>query len=84
MNSHCQCPLWVQILAGLAFAYLIASVIYIMVTRRSDTPFKNSLSPEQIAIKKESIRQRGRIFGIGFSIGLVIMTVVIIMCNKRV
>ena len=57
MNSHCQCPLWVQILAGLAFAYLIASVIYIMVTRRSDTPFKNSLSPEgaEDLVRKQSL-----------------------------
>jgi len=49
--------------------YVIASIYYMVRTRYIGTPFKNSLTKEQLKIKKESAKIRSNIFyqGIGIS-----------------
>ena len=42
--------------------YCVASLYYIIRTRSVGTPFKNSLTPKQIKIKKESANVRRNIF----------------------
>ena len=56
-------------LARAAFVYVVASLVYLFWTRRIGTPFKDSLSEAQRAIKREAARQRGRIFGVGVGVG---------------
>ena len=42
--------------------YCISSIYYLIRTRYVGTPFKNSLTPKQIKIKKESAGVRRNIF----------------------
>ena len=51
--------------AYMMFAYIIGIIYYIIFTRTIGTPFKDSLTPEQIAIKNESAIQRRIIFYTG-------------------
>lgn len=58
----------------LAYAMLIysfASLYYIINTRSIGTPFKNSLTPKQIKIKKTSSNIRRNIFRNGIMIALI-------------
>lgn len=56
-------------------AYTIASIYYIIMTINIGTPFKDSLSPEQLQIKAEAASLRGSIFyqGIGLAIVLIFL-----------
>ena len=51
--------------AYMMFAYLIGSVYYFVHTRFIGTPFRDSLTQEQIAIKEESANNRRIIFYTG-------------------
>lgn len=64
-----------SILAYFTLAYLTASLVYVLVTYigRWGTPFKNSLSPEQLRLKRSSARKRGCLFGISFVVALIIL-----------
>ena len=57
------------ILAYAMAIYTFSSIYYIIRTRSVGTPFKNSLTKEQLKIKKESAKIRKKIFyqGIGLS-----------------
>ena len=52
--------------------YCIASVYYVVQTRNIGTPFKDSLSKKQLAIKAESANKRRNIFYQGIGAGVVI------------
>ena len=56
--------------SGLAYggaAYIMASVIYFVVTRSYSTPFNNALKkfPKLLEIKKRSVEERAKVFGFG-------------------
>lgn len=59
---HCKSPL-VAVLAYLCLTYTAACVGYLVLTRSMGTPFADSLTVEQRAIKAASARARGRAFG---------------------
>ena len=56
-------------------AYTFASIYYMVMTRNIGTPFRDSLSPEQLQIKGEAASLRGSIFyqGIGLAIVLIFL-----------
>lgn len=60
-------------LAYAMLIYIIASLLYLIITRFIDTPLINSYTEEQKNIKKRSATKRGYIF----LIGLVIATILI-------
>lgn len=57
--SVCRVPIT---LAYLFTAYVIASVLYMVATACMGTPFKDSLTPSQLRIKRKAAAARGRIF----------------------
>ena len=75
--SYCEvtkrCPLWKEMGASLSAVYMIASIFYIVATRNIGTPFKDSLTEEQRQIKHVAANLRGRIFGIGILVGVLIV-----------
>tara|TARA_B100000212_G_C27174068_1_gene447372 strand:+ start:279 stop:521 length:243 start_codon:yes stop_codon:yes gene_type:complete len=61
--------------AYLATAYLGASVYYMIATRNLGTPFRNSLTPSQLEIKKVAVEKRSRAFYIGLAISVVLLII---------
>ena len=62
------------VLAYLAAAYLIASIIYLLANWCClDTPFKNSLTKEQRSLKRYSARIRGQVFWGGFFLAALLL-----------
>lgn len=57
-------------MARLSFVYLLASIVYLIATRCIGTPFKDSLTEEQMEIKACSSKKRGLIFLIGIVVGI--------------
>ena len=55
-----------------ALAYAVASVVYLLGTRRMGTPFRDSLTDEQRALKEASAAARARVFGVGSVIGVLV------------
>ena len=62
------------ILGYLMAIYTISSIYYLVITNCTNvgTPFKDTLSPKQKLIKKESARVRGNIFYQGLILGVFI------------
>ena len=64
-------------LAYVASAYIIASIVYLIITRSYGAPFKEAVNkhPELVEIKNESANKRKRAFymGIGASIILLVL-----------
>ena len=58
-------------LAYLMIIYTYASVYYLINTRNIGTPFKNSLTPEQLIIKKKAVLLRKTIFYRGVTSGII-------------
>lgn len=56
-------------------AYTFASIFYLLLTRNIGTPFRDSLTENQLLIKKEAAKLRGNIFckGLIISIALIYM-----------
>ena len=52
--------------------YVVASIFYLLLTRNIGTPFNDSLTPEQVKIKKNASTIRGRIFYMGIFGGLIL------------
>jgi hypothetical protein len=57
--SYCRISV---VLAYAMSIYTVASLYYIIRTRSVGTPFKDSLTPQQLQIKKESAKVRSNIF----------------------
>jgi hypothetical protein len=57
--ANCKMPV---LLAYGMMIYVGASIGYLIKTRSYGTPFKDSLTPAQMAIKQESARQRKEAF----------------------
>ena len=70
---HCRCSPTTMLLSKLAISYLIASVVYLVVTRGFGTPFLDSLTEEQRRVMRTSKEKRGRVFYVSFLITLAIL-----------
>ena len=55
--------------------YCIASIFYLIATRSVGTPFRDSLSEEQIEIKNKSASKRRNIFYMGLGAGFIMMMI---------
>ena len=73
--SHCFCPSAVRALARLSVGYLVACVAYLLLTRRMGTPFADTLTPEQLKIKKDSSRARADVFAKSCVVGALVVYV---------
>ena len=62
----------------LSLSFVLASLFYILYTRYAGfgTPLKDSLTPEQIVIKKRSARKRRKVFLVSFSVSILIVCLV--------
>lgn len=60
-------------LAYAAAIYTLASIYYMIRTRNIGTPFKDTLTEEQIKIKEESAKQRKDIFMQGIILSIVLL-----------
>ena len=69
---HGACRPATRALATAALAHLIASVIYLVLTRRAGTPLRDSFSAEQRAIQRASARVRGRAYLTGLVLGALV------------
>ena len=69
LQNKCEISIF---LAYSMSAYIIASFYYLLFTRAIGTPFKDSLTSEQIKIKENSANKRRAIFysGIIFAVGI--------------
>lgn len=67
-----------KIFAYLAIIYIIACVIYMIMTRHIGTPFKNAIQqyPNLLNIKMNSSSVRSNIFYIGIAVAIIIVLVV--------
>ena len=66
------CRMSIYLAYGMAI-YCIASIYYLVRTRSVGTPFKASLTPKQIKIKKESANVRRNIFYQGIAGSAIIL-----------
>jgi hypothetical protein len=66
------CRMSIYLAYGMAI-YCIASIYYLVRTRSVGTPFKDSLTPKQIKIKKESANIRRNIFYQGIAGSAIIL-----------
>ena len=73
MINVCLVSWWIAY--GMAI-YCIASIYYYFKTRQIGTPFRDSLTKQQIAIKEKSSKIRKNIFLQGIAIGLVSMVLI--------
>ena len=78
--SDCSWP--VLLFAILGFSYLLASFVYLIATRKMGTPFNDSLSPQQIELKNNSVHKRRTVFWVSFGGSLLAVTVAYIMWLK--
>ena len=71
---HCyKCSTATMILSHLSLVYVIACVVYVVLSRDVGTPFKDSLTPKQIKIKKASASVRRNIFYQGIAGSAIIL-----------
>ena len=62
-------------LAYIASSYIIASIIYIIITKNYGAPFRKAVSkyPELVEIKNESANKRRRAFRIGIGTSIILL-----------
>jgi len=70
-----ECKLSRYLAYGMAI-YTFASIYYLIMTFNIGTPFKDSLTINQIKIKEKSIRVRKTIFYTGLTIGVVFLYII--------
>ena len=73
MINICLVSWWIAY--GMAI-YCVASLYYYYKTRSLGTPFKDSLTKEQLRIRNEATVLRKRIFCEGLAVGLLAMIIV--------
>ena len=73
--SECSSVTKGVVTASMIFAG--ACVVYLILTRPVGTPFMDSLTPEQRAIKKESARVRYNAFAMG-----IVITSMVVLCAR--
>ena len=57
-----RCRPATKLLAKITMVHAMACVLYLLRTRKIGTPFKDTLTAEQLEIKKKSAEQRAYIF----------------------
>ena len=70
MKQVCKISIY---LAYSMAVYTLASLYYVAMTRNVGTPFKDSLTPKQREIKKESSNVRRNIFFQGIAVSVICM-----------
>ena len=66
---HCYCSQSTLLLARVAIVYTLACVLYLLFTRRSSTPFLDSLTEDQLRIKRASVAYRSKVFLVSAALG---------------
>ena len=67
-----KCIMSIYLAYGM-LTYTIASIYYTFMTMHIGTPFKNSLTPEQLKIKADAAYKRGNIFYQGIVVGIILI-----------
>lgn len=67
-----SCKMSIYLAYGM-LVYVFASIFYLILTFNLGTPFKDSLTPQQLIIKQKSANQRRNIFYGGVSLGIFII-----------
>lgn len=71
---HCyRCSRVTATLARVSIVYMVACIVYLIVTRTYTTPFSDSLTDEQLEIRSQSIRMRKHAFYAGIVVGIVVV-----------
>ena len=60
--AHCYCSPRTLMFARVAIGYTVACLLYLLFTRNIGTPFADSLTEEQQAIKRSSSMTRANVF----------------------
>jgi len=60
--AHCYCSPRTLLFARVAIGYTVACILYLLFTRNIGTPFADSLTDEQQAIKRSSSMARANVF----------------------
>ncbi len=68
--DNCKIAIW---LAYAMSAYCLASIFYLIGTRWVGTPFKDSLTPQQIEEKNKSSKTRYMVFFGGIALSILIL-----------
>ena len=73
--SECKVSI---ILAYVACIYIMASIIYLIITRSYGTPFNDAIKkyPELVKIKKKSSIERRDVFFKGLAISIIVMCII--------
>ena len=71
LTDKCKVPV---AFAYMTLVYIIASLVYLIVTMNYGTPFKDNLKkyPKLLKIKMEAVRKRKNAFIIGLIIGILL------------
>ena len=64
------------IFAFIGFTHVVSALIYLYLTRNFGNPLKDSLSEDQLIIRKESARKRRRAFYYGMGIAVLLFIIV--------
>lgn len=75
--AHCYCSPRTLMFARVAIGYTVACLLYLLLTRNIGTPFADSLTDEQQAIKRSSSVTRANVF-----LTSVIMSTVLVLVWK--
>lgn len=75
--AHCYCSPRTLLFARVAIGYTVACLLYLLLTRNIGTPFADSLTDEQQAIKRSSSMTRANMF-----LTSVIMSTVLVLVWK--
>ena len=75
--AHCYCSPRTLMFARVAIGYTVACLLYLLFTRNIGTPFADSLTEEQQAIKRSSSMTRANVF-----LTSVIMSTVLVLVWK--
>ena len=75
--AHCYCSPRTLLFARVAIGYTVACLLYLLLTRNIGTPFADSLTEEQQAIKRSSSMSRANVF-----LTSVIMSTVLVLVWK--
>ena len=68
-----QCPAHVALLAYAALAYTMACVGYLLITRSYGTPFDDTLTEDQRAVKRASAEARAQAFWSALVVSAVVL-----------
>ena len=72
MESY-GCSMTTVALANISFVHLVACIVYMIMTEDMGTPFKDSLTKEQLEIKRKAVFERRKIYEIGSVIGIILI-----------